>query len=677
MSNYQNTLKMYKDLVFEGNADISAAELSRAGIPKEVSDAWRRTKLLGFSPDMPAIAKAGNDKTVLDRLLAATTQNWAVAKGEYLNIGELLGAMGAVLYFLDDHLAIYQYIGNESLKQEMRDRGFKFGYRLSEEFIGIHPANIAQRTSEICIMQGEEHPLEMFRELCSIAMPVVNTKVAPLREFNNQLYDGQYMLLVLVPMKNYNETVETMCRIILNKIIPSCSDNALAGIYAEMFALTEEANQTPTFFMSPDFRIIYLNKHFETEFDMLYEKCVGRQVQEVIPELNFLKDTMKKQSKLKFMKQDINVKGSSRSYYIETRYLRKSGGAINSMRVSLSTQGNVDYYRKNLNVGGNVAVFTFDSLVGNDEAFMEVKRIAMKAADSNSNVLVTGESGTGKELVSQAIHNESIRRDKPFIAINCGSIPKELLGSELFGYEQGAFTGARKDGQIGKIELANGGTLFLDEITEMPLDMQSYLLRVLEERKLYRLGGNKPQNVDVRIIAATNRDLLSYIDEGKFRLDLYFRLNVIKINIPPLRERKDDIAELSNYYVRRFAEQFDKHIDGIEPGAMQILKRYPWPGNVRELRNVIEYSVNMMEGDMICTRDLPAEVAGTKHRDDGYSKKARDEEVKWKGDYKSYEKQQIRMLMMEYKGNKSKVAKEIGISRNTLNKRLQEMQYEE
>lgn len=677
MNDYQAALKKYKELIINNEVKIGSGELERAGIPARVVEAWLKTKRLGVPADMPSLPKDSREKTILNRILGATKQNWNSAKGEYYDIGELLSALGAALYFLDDHLAIYNYIGNNELISRMKEHGFKFSYSLQEKYMGVYPANAAQKRAGIIKMEGQEHPLEIFKDMCSMACTVKHSEVAPYKSFDYSLIDADYVVLLIVPMSRYNEHVDIILRLVLEKLIPTCSNHSINRTYANMFVLSEETNKTPTLFLSPDCKIIYLNKQFETEFNCSLSQYSGVAIKEVVPELAFLEDTIRKQSKLKFMKTNINVRGVRYTYYVETRFLRNPGGSINSMRVSLSTQGNVDYYLKNLNSNGNVAVFTFDSLIGNSESFLRAKNIAEKTADSNSSVLVTGESGVGKELFAQAIHNGSSRRNGPFVAVNCGSIPKELLGSELFGYEQGAFTGARKDGQIGKIELAEGGTLFLDEITEMPLDMQSYLLRVIEERKLYRLGGNKPQNVNIRIIAATNRDMLSYVDEGKFRLDLYFRLNVIKISIPPLRERKNDIEELTVYYVNRFSEQFGKPIEGIEAEALLLLKNYNWPGNVRELRNVIEYSVNMMEGRKISSKDLPVELS----RGQWAQRRGEDypggDTLPLNGDYRAYEKQQIHKMMLQYKGNKSRVAKELGMSRNTLTKRLLEMQKDE
>jgi len=259
---------------------------------------------------------------------------------------------------------------------------------------------------------------------------------------------------------------------------------------------------------------------------------------------------------------------------------------------------------------------TFDNILGVSPAVQAAKDCALRVASGDSTVLLLGESGTGKELFARAIHWASKRAGGPFVAINCGAIPDSLLESELFGYEEGAFTGARKGGKPGKFELASGGTIFLDEIGDLPLHMQVKLLRVLEERSVERLGGTRHIPVDVRVIAATNSDLQQLVSAGRFRRDLYYRINVVPIRIPPLRERPEDIEYLARAFVRKYAQRLGRQVTGISEEALAILKAYAWPGNVRELQNVIEYAVNFERGDTITPGSLPGDLSGVE-RDPG------------------------------------------------------------
>jgi two-component system response regulator AtoC len=248
-----------------------------------------------------------------------------------------------------------------------------------------------------------------------------------------------------------------------------------------------------------------------------------------------------------------------------------------------------------------------NSLIGESPTMAEIFRIIDKVADTPSTVLVTGESGTGKELIATALHDGSSRRDKPLIKINCAAIPKDLMESELFGYERGAFTGAVSS-KPGRIELADGGTLFLDEIGEIPLEMQVKLLRVLQESEFERVGGIKTTKVDVRLIAATNRDLEKEIESGRFRKDLYYRLNVVPVHLAPLRERATDVPPLVRHFIEKYNKRLNKKIESISDEALAQLQVYPWPGNIRELENMMERILLFTDGPRIELKDLPEPV---------------------------------------------------------------------
>jgi len=251
--------------------------------------------------------------------------------------------------------------------------------------------------------------------------------------------------------------------------------------------------------------------------------------------------------------------------------------------------------------------FDTSGILGASPALQGVFRVLSKVAPTDSTVLVTGESGTGKELLVRALHRNSPRRDKPFVPINCGAIPKDLLESDLFGHEKGAFTHAIRT-KVGRFELAEGGTVFLDEIGEMDLALQVKILRVLQEKEFERVGGTKTLHADVRVVAATNRDLEEEVRQGRFREDLYYRLNVIPIHLPPLRERGDDIVLLAEHFLQRFCQRQKRPPLPLSPEARAALLAYSWPGNVRELENFMERLTILCEGEQICLRDLPAKI---------------------------------------------------------------------
>lgn len=307
------------------------------------------------------------------------------------------------------------------------------------------------------------------------------------------------------------------------------------------------------------------------------------------------------------------------------------------------------------------AIYNFEYILSQSQKMQEVIKLSSRAATSNSTVVIQGESGTGKELLAHAIHNHSPRRTGPFIAINCGAIPTSLIESELFGYEEGSFTGAKAKGSIGKFESANSGTLFLDEIGELPLDAQTVLLRVLQEKSFYRIGGNKLVPVDIRIIAATNKDLFSLVKEGKFRLDLYYRINVVTIELPPLRERPEDIHLLTNHYLGQLGSQFHKNFVTVSLEVKNIFQSYEWPGNVRELINVIESSLHKIDDNIILPQHLPTPL---KQLNNLYPPRVQTNLLEHS------EKNTISQAIEEHKGNLSKTALALGLSRSTLYRKM-------
>ncbi|UCD87494.1 MAG: sigma-54-dependent Fis family transcriptional regulator [Desulfobacterales bacterium] len=309
--------------------------------------------------------------------------------------------------------------------------------------------------------------------------------------------------------------------------------------------------------------------------------------------------------------------------------------------------------------------YRFENFVGDSRPIQEVFELIEKVADTDSTVLVTGESGTGKELIAKAIHYNSYRRDNPMVVINCGAIPEELLESELFGHEKGAFTGAHKS-RIGRFELANGGTIFLDEIGDMSPNLQVKLLRVLQEQKFERVGSTRTIAVDIRIIAATNQDLLSAVKKGKFREDLYYRLNVIPIKVPPLRQRKSDIPLLLDFFVKKFGQEKQKHVRGFTPKAMDIMLKCEWPGNVRELENFVERVIILANSDEIGLDDIPEYMKGEAATVESFGVTIPKGDIPFDHAVEEYEKKLILQALNETNWVKTKAAKLLKMNRTTL-----------
>ncbi len=315
-------------------------------------------------------------------------------------------------------------------------------------------------------------------------------------------------------------------------------------------------------------------------------------------------------------------------------------------------------------ISGAQAKITFSDIIGQSPDFRYAIQSAQMAAKTDSSILLLGESGVGKDMFAQAIHNASSRSREPFFAINCAALPRELVSSELFGYEEGAFTGARKGGNPGKFELADQGTVFLDEIGEMPLDMQGSLLRVIEEGNVTRLGGHDITNVNVRIIAATNKNLKEEVRKGNFRLDLYYRLRVIDIKIPALRDRKDDIPILVEYFVKTIGPRLGKQITHVDDKVIEILSYYDWPGNVRELSNVIERAINMSSGPVLTVDVFPLELRCNLEDQTTIWRKRLPQDPQ-------LQKQIIRSFLQMHNNNKTRVAQELGISRSSLYRKME------
>ncbi len=352
-----------------------------------------------------------------------------------------------------------------------------------------------------------------------------------------------------------------------------------------------------------DGQITQSNKGAQTLLGYSQAKMIGESIAKLMPRCTAVDAIL--EEKQCFIEKEWLTEVGNRSYHMIVsghRIENESGGLQGAVFV---LQGMEQVHRFIYNISSQDVEFTTKDIIGNSAATEKLRHQIATIAPSNSTVLIRGESGTGKELVARAIHALSPRSDKPFVAINCGAIPDTLLESELFGYEEGAFTGAKRGGKVGKFELANGGTIFLDEIGDTPLHLQVKLLRVLQEKAVERVGGSHPIPLNIRVVAATNRDLESMIASNQFREDLYWRLSVIPIVVPPLRERPEDILSLCTFFISKFNRALEAHVQGMSAGFQKIMLSYNWPGNIRELENAIEYAVNVEKSELLTVASLP------------------------------------------------------------------------
>lgn len=450
------------------------------------------------------------------------------------------------------------------------------------------------------------------------------------------------------------------------------------------FPKIDEASLLETMLAAPDELIVVVNKNGYIEnmsqaygdfLGIQVQNAIGRHVTEVIentrmdivvktgvPETGETQDIHGEKmiaTRIPIRKNGMVIGAYGRVLVRNTRELHMLHDKLSSIEMELNM-----YKRTFEKI--NTAKYTVDDIIGDCSIMQDLKDSVRKVAKTNSNVLIMGESGTGKELFAHSIHAGSMRRKAPFVCVNCGSIPEQLIESELFGYEEGAFTGARKGGKIGLFPAAHGGTIFLDEIGELPLSMQVRLLRVLQDREIQRVGSNVREKVNVRVVAATNRNLYQMVKKGEFRSDLYYRLNVVTLHLPLLRERKEDLPLLIQMILSKISKKESLGAIEISREAMDHLLRYDWPGNVRELENVLERAINFTDaGEKIKAKNLPERITGSMVSRTMMPLKELMENT---------EKDAIKDALLRCRNCKAKAANELGISRTTLYEKM--MKYE-
>ena len=415
-----------------------------------------------------------------------------------------------------------------------------------------------------------------------------------------------------------------------------------------------------------------------------YKQCFSSADSEIgknifdMPSHNIIIQCFKDKKKIENVlqtKDGIDVMTTAEPIFIDNKFngVISTSKPVNELKELMSklqkSQEELDYYKDELMKHTSLKG-SFKNIIGVSKAMHNILFMCEKASRTTSTVLIQGESGTGKELIASAIHNNSPRKGKPFIRVNCAAIPENLLESELFGYKKGAFTGALKH-KPGKFQLADGGTIFLDEIGDMPLSMQAKLLRVLQEKEIDSLGGLKPQKIDIRVIAATNRILPEMIENGTFREDLYYRLNVVSISLPSLKDRKEDIPILVEHFISKINESLHTTVTGIDQNVLPMLCNYSWPGNIRELENIIERAINLCDGHILTARDFPSYICSKTHtavtnQSQNLINVYNDELLP----FEEYEKQIIELAMKKYKSY-NKAGKALGLTHRTISLKCQ------
>ena len=557
---------------------------------------------------------------------------------------------------LTDHEAnVLEIVGGEyMLKKFQTDLNFVPGARLSKDFVGNTAINMSLAKKEPVQLCGIDHENVLHSELSCYASPIIcegeMLGTLCVTELNSE-FNKNALGMVVASAKGIENQIHNKRR--ANKIAEQSKyQTAIVENIKEGF-LTIDKNGILTF----------MNQKAADMLGFGYEESKGKHIADLVPFKPIILEVL--ETGKGYVDREYmltNNKGQKMHLLKTATPIRDHEGNITGV---IDIFREIEYIKKIVNkMVGAKANFTFEDLVGETEAFQSCIANAKKAAKSSSNILIQGESGTGKELFAHSIHNHSSRKDKPFVAINCAAIPRELIESELFGYAKGSFTGGVKGGRPGKFELANGGTIFLDEIGEMPIDIQAKLLRVLQDKKVARVGGESIFDVDVRIIAATNKNLYEEAKNNNFRWDIYYRLNVLSINIPPLKERTSDIPLIVDTLIKKINKRLDTDIIGIDNDVIEVFINHFWKGNVRELENVIERMMNMCSSDTLSIDLLPEEYSMTSNP------VVESEHYKIQS-FEDAEKEILIKALEFFNGNISKASKSLKVSRNTLYNKIQ------
>lgn len=610
-----------------------------------VNKSHKRCSSYGIEKDIPCPSRILSGEK-FNILIQKNKELIEIARPFMEILYNFLKESGFSLYFTEKSGVVLTIIGDEDIIEEQTKMGIIEGADMSEKSAGTNGIGTAIAENSYLQISGEQHFIKVFHVwTCSSA--VIHSENGTIIGCLNltgrrQLAHPHTLGLVVAAVKsieNHLKVEKTQKELVktyqyLNKIMNSLN----LGIFA----------------VDTEGLIKAINKSACSMLHMTEKEVINRNVDTVLDNWKYILEQLR--SGQAYEDEEIVYSDKKKRFNINVYPIKDKNSNITGMVGIFKDIQNV-YNLVNKYIS-RTAKYTFDDIIGKSEAVQRLKQQIKSISNSPSTVLIQGESGTGKELIAQSIHNNSDRRNKSFVAINCGAIPKSLIESELFGYEEGAFTGAKRGGCPGKFELANGGTLFLDEIGEMPLDMQVNLLRVLQEGFVTRIGGSKYINVDVRIIAATNKNLKKEIENGTFRDDLYYRLSVIPIYVPPLRERAKDIEILIDHFLKIKAAKLGKPIPQIQKNIYEKLLNYNWPGNVRELENCIENIVNMdgntsfsFENKMI-KRDLNC----CNNRILEYDMCSLEE----------LEKRAISICVNQCEGNISKACRTLGINRSTM-----------
>ncbi|TGE38304.1 sigma-54-dependent Fis family transcriptional regulator [Desulfosporosinus fructosivorans] len=651
---YTQSVKYVKDPLWTWKNFVERGITDAVVTRPEIMESWQRCRVLDVDP-YDGIGKDRLGHSELQQLFISNSQLVEVAKPFMHTVYQSVQGSGFMVVITDKEGRILHTCGDTGILDKAASTiQFIKGTNWSEQAVGTNAIGTALVINKAIQISGPEHFCQSHHYWTCSGAPIHNYLGEIIGCFDisgpaEYVYLHTYGMVVAAV-----EAIENQLR---KEVIQEEKNRA----YELLSAVTESVTEG-LLAVDNEGRIIHINLAAQKMLRFSHKNVTGEFLNSLLGSQNNLTDMFVHHPWKTDAEMVLELSGESIQFTCSSRPITQGDGSISGVVFTLLE---INKVRRLVNrMVGATARFYCKDIIGESEVMKKALKLIFVAANSRSNVLLTGESGTGKELFAQAIHNHSGRSDGPFVAVNCAALPRELIQSELFGYNEGAFTGAKRGGNPGKFELANEGTLFLDEIGDMPIELQVNLLRVLQERKITRVGGNKEIPVDVRIIAATNKNLLKDIEEGRFRQDLFYRLNVFSIHIPPLREREEDIELLTMYLIRVFSESLGKQIKGADTEFLQAIRNYSWPGNVRELQNAVEFAINIAEEDYLTVKELPRTVVS-------YPRLIRTE-----GKVISLlevERITVESTLNQFNGNITQTAKALGIGRNTLYDKLKKL----
>jgi PAS domain S-box-containing protein len=630
---------------------IKTREIDTGTIREEVAESWKRClfvhKLDPYAPKQPIRLSQEEIAKRLQRnsaLMDYARPFLQVLESAVRGSGFIITLSDSDGYVLDVH-------GDEEIIEMAAANNYLPGCCRTEEEVGTNAIGLSLLLRKAIQITGCEHFKASHHSWTCSSSPVFSPEkelLGMITLSGKSIGIHQHTLGMVISAAKAIENKIGEEKLLGEKTKLGCYlDSLLDSISEGIIAITKDG------------KITHINRIAEKMLGFSKKDLMGKSLRSEINLNDKVWEEILGEIHVSDLEVSVNVSGKHNFFILSTRPIKMERKIVGKILILTEKQRVHELIQR---FAGNDARFTFGDMKGKNWQLLRQIELAKIGSKTDSRILLLGESGTGKELFAQAIHNESMRKNGPFVAVSCAAIPRELIEAELFGYKQGAFTGSRKGGQIGKFELADQGTLFLDEISSMPLEMQAKILRVLQENKVIRLGDNEPRKIDVRVIAATNKDLLEEVNNKNFREDLYFRLNVIEIAIPPLRDRIEDLSELIEHILKRIANKLGMDSIKISEDAVRILGSYHWPGNVRELENYLERASITCGDGLIKPEHLPSRLINNLT----VPKPLVNEVMTLKEE----EKALIVRTLRECKGNVSESARKLQISRSTMHRRI-------